>query len=243
MRAGRLGSRHSLLFSLVAAAAALAPLFAHAADPAQRVARVAFINPYSPATVAPGSLEFWARLHELGWVQGQNLIVETRSAEGRIDRLPALMADVVAKQGRRHRDPRDSRRYRCQECDDGDSDRCPFNGRSGRYRASGELGTARREPHGALPARDDGILWQVSGASPGNCSTPFYYRRHLEPGQQSLSKAGRQVSRGARENERRGAACYGRARGERARWRLPAGPTPSSGCHSAVRSAHNYSPA
>jgi len=97
MRAGRLGSGHPILFSLVAAVAALALHSAHAADPAQKVARIAFINPYSPATAAPGSLEFWARLQELGWVQGKNLIVETRSAEGRIDRLPALMADVVAK--------------------------------------------------------------------------------------------------------------------------------------------------
>ena len=97
MRAGRLGSGHPILFSLVAAVAALALHSAHAADPAQKVARIAFINPYSPATAAPGSLEFWARLQELGWVQGKNLIVETRSAEGRIDRLPALMTDVVAK--------------------------------------------------------------------------------------------------------------------------------------------------
>ena len=76
--------------------AAVAPRFAHAADSAQKVVRVAFISPYSPATTAPGSLEFWARLRELGWVQGQNLIVETRYAEGAIDRLPAIMADVVA---------------------------------------------------------------------------------------------------------------------------------------------------
>ena len=96
MRAGRLGSGHPILFSLVAAVAALALHSAHAADPAQKVARVAFISPYSPATTAPGSLEFWARLRELGWVQGQNLIVETRYAEGAIDRLPAIMADVVA---------------------------------------------------------------------------------------------------------------------------------------------------
>ncbi len=41
MRAGRLGVSHSIFLSLVAAAIALTPLFADAADPAPRVARVA----------------------------------------------------------------------------------------------------------------------------------------------------------------------------------------------------------
>jgi putative ABC transport system substrate-binding protein len=40
---------------------------------------------------------FWDRLSELGWVRGQNLIVEERSAEGQIDRLPALIAEVVGR--------------------------------------------------------------------------------------------------------------------------------------------------
>ena len=38
---------------------------------------------------------FWERLRELGWVEGQNLVVETRSADGHLERLPALMADVI----------------------------------------------------------------------------------------------------------------------------------------------------
>jgi putative ABC transport system substrate-binding protein len=34
-------------------------------------------------------------LHELGWVEGQNLVVEQRFAEGRLDRLPALADELV----------------------------------------------------------------------------------------------------------------------------------------------------
>jgi hypothetical protein len=97
MRAGRLGSRHSILFPLVAAVAALAPLFAHAADSAQKVARVAFISPYSPAITAPLVPSSSGRVcGSWGGYRGQNLIVETRYAEGAIDRLPAIVADVVA---------------------------------------------------------------------------------------------------------------------------------------------------
>jgi putative ABC transport system substrate-binding protein len=97
MRAGRLGSSHSIHFSLVAAIAALAPLFAHAADPAQRVARVGFVHPQSPSTATLGVSAFWEHLHELGWVEGQNLLIEARWAEGRYDRLPALMAEVLER--------------------------------------------------------------------------------------------------------------------------------------------------
>jgi putative ABC transport system substrate-binding protein len=68
----------------------LEPSRALAADPAQRVARLGFVAPYSDDYSA-----LWERLRELGWVEGQNLIIEARHAEGHIDRLPALMADVV----------------------------------------------------------------------------------------------------------------------------------------------------
>ena len=64
-----------------------------AEEPSQRIVRLGFVEILSPGTVnfAP----FWERLGELGWVEGQNVVVERRSAEGRAERLPALMADVV----------------------------------------------------------------------------------------------------------------------------------------------------
>jgi putative ABC transport system substrate-binding protein len=39
---------------------------------------------------------FWERLHELGWIEGKNLVIETRSTEGHVERLPALMDQLVA---------------------------------------------------------------------------------------------------------------------------------------------------
>jgi putative ABC transport system substrate-binding protein len=38
---------------------------------------------------------FWHGLHELGWVEGQSIAVEGRWAEGQLERLPALAADLV----------------------------------------------------------------------------------------------------------------------------------------------------
>jgi len=38
---------------------------------------------------------FWGALREMGWIEGQNLVVERRWAEGRLDRLPALAVELV----------------------------------------------------------------------------------------------------------------------------------------------------
>ena len=69
------------------------PLISSAADPAQRVVRLGFVGPLSPSTLS--FAPFWQRLRELGWIEGENLLVERRSADGHLERLPALMADMV----------------------------------------------------------------------------------------------------------------------------------------------------
>ncbi len=97
MRAHRLGSRCPTLLALVTAAAVLGPSPVRAADPAQKVVRLGFVGPESPSTTVRGVTAFWDRLRELGYVEGQNLVIETRWAEGRIDRLPALMAEVTER--------------------------------------------------------------------------------------------------------------------------------------------------
>jgi putative ABC transport system substrate-binding protein len=70
---------------------------ARAAEPTQKVVRLGFVSPFSPSTAFSPRYEtaLWERLRELGWIKGQNLIVEERWAEGSIDRFPALMAEVV----------------------------------------------------------------------------------------------------------------------------------------------------
>ena len=95
MGACRLGSRCSILLVPIAAAAVLWAPPTCAAEPSQKVVRVAFVDPESQSTALRGAAAFWERLRELGWVEGQNLIIEQRWADGRLDRLPALMAEVV----------------------------------------------------------------------------------------------------------------------------------------------------
>ena len=97
MRACRLGSRCSIPLVLVTAAAVLGFQFLHAAEPAQKAVRVGFVSPQSPSTELRGTGAFWERLHELGYVEGQNLVIEARWAEGRYDRLPALVAEVLGR--------------------------------------------------------------------------------------------------------------------------------------------------
>jgi putative ABC transport system substrate-binding protein len=71
----------------------VAPLAAEAQE-AGRVYRIGFVNSASPP-LNPNEEALKAHLRALGWVEGQNLVSEHRFAEGRIERLPALVADLL----------------------------------------------------------------------------------------------------------------------------------------------------
>ena len=71
-----------------------APLAARA-QPAGKVYRIGYLTAGS-VTANPRVLEaFRQGLRELGWVEGQNIVIEYRSAEGHLDRLPDLAAELV----------------------------------------------------------------------------------------------------------------------------------------------------
>ncbi len=86
----------ALALSFASGIALLGPSVSRGAEPAQRVVRLGFVSPASPSTVV-GVTQFWERLRELGYVEGQNLVIEARWAEARLDRLPALMAEVIGR--------------------------------------------------------------------------------------------------------------------------------------------------
>src|SRR6266704_5704986 len=69
-----------------------APLAAEAQE-AGKVARIGVLNSASPP--APFVESFKQGLRELGYVEGQNISIEYRWAEGRDERLPGLAADLV----------------------------------------------------------------------------------------------------------------------------------------------------
>jgi len=76
----------------VAAALLLAASVAVQAQQAARVYRIGFVSPTSPG---PTIHAFGRALRGLGYVEGQNVIVEPRFAEGRSDRLAELIAEVI----------------------------------------------------------------------------------------------------------------------------------------------------
>jgi putative tryptophan/tyrosine transport system substrate-binding protein len=84
-------------FMAVIAAGLLAAPLAAEAQPAGRVYRLGLLYP-----IAPGPSEHRtsavlvpAALRELGYVEGQNLIVERRYADGQVDRFPGLARELV----------------------------------------------------------------------------------------------------------------------------------------------------
>lgn len=79
-----------------AAVLVIGPLTAHPEGSAERIVRVGFVGAESPSTAAPWVSALSQRLREQGYVEGRNLIIHQRWAEGRIDQLPALMAEVIA---------------------------------------------------------------------------------------------------------------------------------------------------
>ena len=72
------------------------PLAARAQKPATSV--IGFLNAASPDGYRPMTAAFHQGLQECGYVEGRNMTIEYRWAEGRIERLPAMAADLVHRQ-------------------------------------------------------------------------------------------------------------------------------------------------
>jgi putative tryptophan/tyrosine transport system substrate-binding protein len=80
----------------------MAPLAAEAQSPA-KVYRIGVLFADSLPSdsdwqqQSPFWSHFWQGMRELGWIEGQNILVERRWAERRLDRLPALATELVQR--------------------------------------------------------------------------------------------------------------------------------------------------
>jgi putative ABC transport system substrate-binding protein len=87
--------RLRLAFSITLLLGGLFNPVAAEAQQAAKVARIGFLSgclacgPHLPEAFRQG-------LRDLGYVEGQNLVIEYRDAEGKLERLPALAAELVA---------------------------------------------------------------------------------------------------------------------------------------------------
>jgi putative tryptophan/tyrosine transport system substrate-binding protein len=72
------------------------PIAARAQQPALPV--VGLLNAGSPQPLRRQIAAFQGGLKETGYVEGQNVAIEYRFAEGRFDRMPALAADLIDRQ-------------------------------------------------------------------------------------------------------------------------------------------------
>ena len=87
--------KYRKLIGFVFAATLSAGTFCVQAQQVKKIARIGFLSPFTAAATARWHEAFRQGLREHGWVEGKNISIEYRYAEGANDRLPELVADLI----------------------------------------------------------------------------------------------------------------------------------------------------
>jgi putative ABC transport system substrate-binding protein len=86
--------KSKLLFWLLTTVLLITAPPAEAQQP-KKVSRLGYLSPVDAATDSPRAEGIRLALRELGYIEGQNIAIEYRYAEGKVDRAPELAAELV----------------------------------------------------------------------------------------------------------------------------------------------------
>src|SRR5262245_65867323 len=101
------------LIRLIVVELSLVSLKPAQAQQPKKVPRIGFLNAPPTASIPARIEAFRQGLSELGYVEGKNIVIEYRSAEGKAERVPDLAAelvrlkvDIIVSSGPRSAEPR-----------------------------------------------------------------------------------------------------------------------------------------
>src|SRR5262245_6622504 len=85
---------HKVILFLLAASVLIFSNLIEAQQPT-KVFRIGYLSAFDPAVESASSEAIRLALRERGYIEGQNIAIEYRYAEGKLDRLPELAAELV----------------------------------------------------------------------------------------------------------------------------------------------------
>src|SRR5262245_32055115 len=91
----RLTMKRAAVRSIAVALMLLAMAIIAQAQQPKKVPQIGYISGASRSSMSARTEAFRQGLRELGYVEGKNIVIEWRFAEGNPDRTPALLADLV----------------------------------------------------------------------------------------------------------------------------------------------------
>jgi putative ABC transport system substrate-binding protein len=87
--------KRAAVSSILIAVTLLAVAVIGEAQQPKKVPRIGYLSPSDAATESTRSEPIRRALRELGYIEGQNIAIEYRYAEGKVDRFPELLAELV----------------------------------------------------------------------------------------------------------------------------------------------------